>query len=157
MPTRIAGDYMLDRPRLIQTDGQLTAIIHLTTPRAEIGQVMGPAIAEIISTLAAQGVTPAGPCYSYHPKRPSDTFDFEVGFPINRPTTPAGRVKMGRLPAANCVRTTYQGGYDGLAGAWSEFCAWIKTKEIKVQDGLWECYLAGPDTWRTELNRPLAV
>jgi hypothetical protein len=34
---------------------------------------MGPAIAEIMSTIAAQGVTLAGPCFSYHQKRPSDT------------------------------------------------------------------------------------
>ena len=45
---------MLDTPQFIQTDVQLTAVIHLTVPRAEISVVMGPAITEITSTIAAQ-------------------------------------------------------------------------------------------------------
>jgi len=69
MPTLIFGDYMLDRPQFIQTNEQLTAVIHLTFPRAEISNVMGPAIAEIISAIAAQGVALAGPCFSYHQKK----------------------------------------------------------------------------------------
>jgi effector-binding domain-containing protein len=124
---------------------------------------MSPAITEIISTIAAQGGAFAGPCFSYHQKRPSDIFDFDVGFPISRPITPAGRVKMSKLPAAKIVRTTYQGGYDGLGAAWAEFCAWIETEGLNVQDSLWECYLSGPESspdsqkWRTELNRSLTI
>lgn len=154
---------MLETPKIMQTDEQLTAVIHLTIPRAEISEVMGPAIAEIMSTIAAQGVTLADPCFSYHQQRPSDRFDFEVGFPVSRPITPAGRVKMSKLPAAKVVRTIYQGGYEGLGAAWGEFCAWIEAEGLNAQDSLWECYLSGPelnpdpDTWRTELNRPLTV
>ncbi|MFZ2853487.1 MAG: GyrI-like domain-containing protein [Rhodocyclaceae bacterium] len=152
---------MLAMPQIVQTDEQLTAVIHLTVPRAEIGQVMGPAIAEIIAALAAQGIAPAGPCYSRHWKRPTDTFDFEVGFPISHPIAPAGRVKTSRLPAAKVARTTYRGRYDGLGAAWGEFCAWVENEGLAAQNGLWESYLSGPesspdpDQWRTELNRPL--
>ena len=96
---------MLDTPQFIQTDEQLTAVIYLTVPRAEISNVMGPAIAEIMSTIAAQEVAIVGPCFSYHQKRPSDMFDFEVGFPVSRPIIPAGRVKMSKLPATKIVRT----------------------------------------------------
>jgi effector-binding domain-containing protein len=91
------------------------------------------------------------------------TFDFEVSFPVSRPITPAGRVKMSKLPAAKIVRTTYRGGYEGLGAAWAEFCQWIEAEGLNVQDSLWECYLSGPesspdpDKWRTELNRPLTL
>jgi effector-binding domain-containing protein len=150
---------MLDNPELIQTDEQLTAVIHLTIPRAKISNVMGPAIAEVMSTMAA----PKGPCFSYHLKRPSDIFDFEVGFPVNKPITPTGRVKVSKLPAAKIVRTTYRGGYEGLGAAWGEFCAWIETNGLSAQDSLWECYTSGPESspdpakWSTELNRPLTI
>lgn len=153
---------MLDTPQIVQTEERPTAVIHLTVPRAEIVQVMGPAIAEILSALAAQGAAPAGPCFSFHWKRPDDIFDFEVGFPVDAPVAPAGRVKMSTLPAARVVRTIYRGGYDGLGAAWGEFLAWIEAAGLGVQDCLWECYLsgpesgAGPETWQTELNRPLA-
>jgi effector-binding domain-containing protein len=152
---------MIDTPQLIQTNEQLTAVIHLTVPRAEISNVMGLAIAEIMSTIAAQGVTITGPCFSYHQKRPTDVFDFEVGFPVSQPITAAGRVKMSKLPAVKVVRTNYQGGYEGLGAAWGEFCQLIEAEGLNVQESLWECYLTDPesnpdpDTWRTELNRPL--
>jgi effector-binding domain-containing protein len=152
---------MLDTPQFIQTDEQLTAVILLTVPRAEISHVMGPAIAEVMAAIAAQGADLVGPCFTYHMKRPSDQFDFEVGFPVNKPLMPAGRVKTGKIPAAKIVRTTYRGGYEGLSAAWGEFCNWIETKGLNPQDSLWECYLSGPEsnpdpaTWRTELNRPL--
>lgn len=96
---------MLDTPQITQTDHQLTAVIHLTVPRIEISHVMGPAIAEVVAAIAAQGIAPAGPCFSFHLKKPSDTFDFEIGFPVSRPITPVGRVKMSKLPAAKVVRT----------------------------------------------------
>ncbi|NOT10911.1 MAG: AraC family transcriptional regulator [Methylococcaceae bacterium] len=146
---------MLDAPQVILTDELLTVVIHLTIPRAEISHVMGPAIAEVMSTITAQGVDIVGPCFSFHPQRPTETFDFEVGFPVNIPITPAGRVKMSKLPAAKIVRTIYRGGYEGLGVAWGEFYTW---KGFSVQDSLWECYLSGPesspdpDKWCTELN-----
>ena len=153
---------MLETPHIIQTDEQLTAVIHLTVARTEISTVMGPAIAEIIAALTAQGSAPAGACFSYHWKRPRDMFDFEVGFPLHQPINPVGRVKMSQLPAAKVVRTLYRGGYEGLGAAWGEFCAWIEDKGLSAQESLWESYTGGPassadpDQWCTELNRPLA-
>ena len=152
---------MLDAPQIVQTNEQLTAVIHLTVPLAEISKVMGPAISEVLSVIARQGVTPNGPCFSYNPKRPTDTFDFEVGFPVSAPFLPSGRVQLSKLPAAKVVRTVYRGGYKGLGAAWAEFCAWMETARLSPQEGLWESYTSGPESspdpsqWCTELNRPL--
>jgi effector-binding domain-containing protein len=151
---------MLDIPRVIHTDEQLTAVIHLTVSRDDIREVMGPAIAEVVSTLAAQGISPAGPCFSYHLRRPSDTFDFEVGF--GKPIVPTGRVEMSTLPAARIVRTIHRGDYEGLGVAWGEFLAWVAAEGLATRGTLWECYTTGPesspdpDKWCTELNLPLA-
>ena len=152
---------MLDEPRLIQTDAQLAAIIRLTIPRSEIRNVMGPAIAEVMATVAAQGIAPAGPVFSHHLRMHPDTFDFEVGVPVGRAVATAGRVKASQLPAATVARTVHHGPYEGLGSAWGEFDAWIAAAGYKPAPDLWECYVAGPEsspdpaTWRTELNRPL--
>ena len=59
------------------------------------------------------------------------------------------------------ARTVYQGGYEGLGGAWGELMRWIEAQGHTAATDLWECYLAGPESgpdpsaWRTELNRPL--
>jgi effector-binding domain-containing protein len=156
------GGNMLDNPNIIQTEEQLTAVIHLTIPRAEIQNVMGAAIAEVMSSIAAQGIAPIGPCFSYHLKIPSDIFDFEVGFPVNTSIRPIGRVKASKLPAAKIACTIYHGGYEGLGAAWGEFCAWIETEGLSAQDCLWESYTSGPESspdtakWTTTLNRPLS-
>jgi effector-binding domain-containing protein len=154
---------MLDKPQIVRTQAQPTAVIRLTIPHAEIQTVMGPAIAEVMAAVAAQGLSPAGPVFSHHLRMAPDTFDFEVGVPVKAPVSATGRVKASQLPAATVARTVYHGPYEGLGSAWGEFGEWIATEGYKPATNLWECYTAGPEsspdpvTWRTELNRPLTA
>lgn len=152
---------MLETPQIVQTAAQLTAFIHLRIPRNEIQNVMGPGIGELMSTIANQGVAPAGPWFSHHLKMDPEVFDFEISVPVSKPVTAAGRVQPGQLPARKVARTVYQGPYEGLGEAWGEFVDWIEANGHKPALDLWECYVAGPESgsdpskWRTELNRPL--
>jgi effector-binding domain-containing protein len=152
---------MLDTPQITKTAAQLTAVIHLTIPREEIRNVMGPGIGELMAALAAQGIAPAGPWFTHHLRMDPDLFDFEIGVPVTAPVAPAGRVKLGQLPATRVARTVYQGAYEGLGAAWGEFDAWFAATGHTLGTDLWEYYVVGPEsnpdpvTWRTELNRPL--
>ena len=153
---------MLDTPKVTKADAQETAVIRLTIPRAEIRNVMGPGIGELMATVAAQGIATAGPWFTHHLRMDPQIFDFEIGVPVTAPVAPAGRVKAGHLPATKLARTVYRGPYEGLGAAWGEFDAWIAGQGHKPQGDLWECYVAGPESssdpgsWKTELNRPLA-
>lgn len=154
---------MIDTPRIEQTPAQQVARIHLTLPRSEIQHVMGPGLQELMATLAAQGITPAGPWFTHHRRMDPDTFDFEICVPVPQPVAPAGRVRPGERPAANRVaRTVYRGPYEGLGAAWGELMGWIAASGHSPREDLWECYATGPESspdptqWRTELNRPLA-
>jgi effector-binding domain-containing protein len=153
---------MLDSPQVTKTDAQETAVIRLTIPRAEIRNVMGPGIGELMATVAAQGIATAGPWFTHHLRMDPEVFDFEIGVPVTASVAPAGRVKAGRLPAAKVARTVYHGPYEGLGAAWGELDAWIAGEGHKVKGDLWEIYVAGPESspdpasFRTELNRPLA-
>jgi effector-binding domain-containing protein len=152
---------MIDTPENTETAAQLTAVIHLTIPRGEIQNVMGPAIGEVMATVAAQGITPAGPWFTHHLRMDPANFDFEVGVPVAAPVVAAGRVKPGAWPAAKVARTVYHGPYEDLGAAWGEFDAWIAANGHAPAGDLWECYVAGPESssdptnWRTELYRPL--
>jgi effector-binding domain-containing protein len=152
---------MIDTPQITQSTTQLTAVIHLTVPRSEIQNVMGPGIGEVMAAVTAQGIAPAGPWFAHHFKMDPDTFDFEVGVPVNSPVVAVGRVKPGQLPAAKVARTVYHGPYEGLGAAWGKFEAWIATNGHTAAPDLWEVYLTDPSadpdpaTWRTEFNRPL--
>jgi effector-binding domain-containing protein len=153
---------MIDTPRIVKTAAQATAVVHVTCPKSEIRNVMGPGLRELMGALAAQGITPTGRWFTHHLKNPSETFDFEIGVPVSKPVTPVGRVTNGQLPATTVARTIYHGGYEGLPTAWGELDAWVAAQGRKAAPYLWETYVTDPSkggdpaTWETELTRPLA-
>ncbi len=152
---------MLDTPQIVETKAQDAAVIHLTIPRSEMMKAFGPAVGELMTALAAQGIEPVGAVFAHHLTMSPDTFDFELGVKVSAPAKAAGRVKPGQLPAAKVARTVYTGPYEGLPSAWGEFDTWMKANGHKQAGNLWELYSVGPQstpdpaTWRTELNRPL--
>ena len=153
---------MIDTPEITDTQTKQTAIIRFTIPRAEIQNVMGPGMRELLATVAAQGIGPSGPAFCHHLRMDPGIFDFEVGVPVASPVSPVGRVEAGELPAATVVRAVYRGGYEGLGPAWGELDRWIAAHGHAPAQDLWESYAAGPESnddpanWRTELVRPLA-
>lgn len=152
---------MIETPQIVNTADQLTAYIHLTIPRNEIQNVMGPGIGEIMATLEKQGVVATGPWFSHHLKIDPGIFDFEICFPVKELFTPEGRVTNGHLPSVKAARTIYHGPYEGLGEAWSEFDTWIVSQGLTPAESLLETYLTDPfsnpdpSTYRTELTRPL--
>jgi effector-binding domain-containing protein len=137
---------MLATPEIVQTTIQSAAVIHLTVPRNEMMKVFGPAVGELMSALAAQGVEPIGAVFAHHMKMSPDIFDFELGVKVSTPVNPTGRVKPGELPAAKVARTVYSGPYEGLPAAWGEFNKWIKANGHEQADTLWELYSVGPQS-----------
>jgi effector-binding domain-containing protein len=152
---------MIDTPEVVQTTAQQAAVIRLTIPRSEMRNAFGPAIQELMSTLAGQGVKPVGAVFAHHLRMPPDMWDFELGVEVASPVKASGRVKPGQLPAAKVARTVYHGPYDGLPDAWGDFVTWMTANGHEQAEDLWEVYLVGPQSspdpahWRTELNRPL--
>jgi effector-binding domain-containing protein len=152
---------MIDTPQITQTAGLHTAFVHLTVPREEIRNVMGPGLGEVRAAVAAQGIAATGPWFTHHLRMEPGIFDFEICVPVAEPIDPVGRVKAGQWPVTTVARTIFHGDYAGLGAAWSEFNAWIAAKGYTPRPDQWECYLAGPESgtdplgWRTELYRPL--
>ena len=153
---------MIDAPQIVQSAPQRTASIHVTVPSSQIRDVFSPACQELGAALAAQGIAPAGKLFSYHLQMPGQTFDLEIGLPVDKAVAPAGRVKASELPSMKVARTVYHGNMEGLGAAWGELGAWVKANGHRTQPFLWEFYLVGadantdPSKWQTELNWPLA-
>ncbi len=152
---------MLSTPQIVETQAEAAAVIHLTIPRAEMMNQFGPAVGELLTTLAAQGVEPVGAVFAHHLNMTPESFDFELGIKVSGPIAASGRVKPGRLPAVKAARAVYSGPYEGLPGAWDEFVGWMKAEGHAPAGDLWELYSVGPQStpdpaqWRTELTRPL--
>jgi hypothetical protein len=67
-----------------------------------------------------------------------------------------------RVPRANATgHAVYHGGYEGLPEAWNSFRNWLKSNDLKQDEGLWGLYAVGPQSmsleseYQTQLNRPL--
>ena len=152
---------MLDNPQIIQAAETDIAIIHLTIPRSQMREVMGPGISELMAVVKTQGIGPTGAWFTHHLRFEPGTFDFEICVPVNAPVVATGRVRPGIWRAMKLARATLQGGYENLAAAWPELDAWIKAGGHTPAVDLYECYVAGPESspdpknWRTELSRPL--
>jgi effector-binding domain-containing protein len=152
---------MLEKPHFTITAVQQLAVLPLTVPRAEIRQVMGPGLRELLTAVAAQGSAPAGPWFTHHLRLDPDVFDFEIGVAVTAPVAAAGRMRPGQWPAQQVARAVYRGPYEGLGAAWGEFVAWLAAQGHTPAADLWERYLTGPESspepaeWRTELTRPL--
>lgn len=149
---------MITKPEILNTSEVPSAAIHLTIPGRDMPKYMDPAIQDIIKALADQGMQPSGPMFSYHYRRPSDTFDFEIGFEVAKAIKPAGRVMNSKLPAVKVARAVYEGPYEGLALAWGELQTWVREKKLAETGRFWERYLTNPaevtdpKKYRTELN-----
>lgn len=152
------NNYMNTTPEIISTKEQRTAVIHLVIPGRDMPKYMDPAIQEILKVLKDQKLEPEGPMFSYHHRRPSDTFDFELGFPVNGSFKPVGRVLHGTLPGEKVVRSVYQGPYEQMGEAWTELQTWVRERKFAETGRFWESYLNNPEEvndpkeYRTELN-----
>lgn len=153
---------MIHTPEITTTEAQIAAVIHLEIPREQVQAKMGPAIEELRATIEAQGRSQVGPVFTHHLTTSPDRFDFEVGIPVDRPISKAGRVTPGELPAGKVARTVYRGPYEALFEAWSAFSEWFRDQGLTGTGTLWERYVQGPETdpdpstFETELNLPLA-
>lgn len=147
---------MLETPRILEAEAQLTAVVRFTIPRAEIVEAMGSGRMELMDVLVAQGIEPEGPWFSRHFRMDPAIFDFEVGLPVGQSVTPAGRVEPGSLPAGRVAVTVYHGPYEGLGSAWADFVQWMEDNDLKPSEGLWEHYATAEDgTPATVLCRPI--
>lgn len=147
---------MLETPRIVEADEQITAVVPFRVPRSEIAEAMGAGRMQLIEVLARQGIEPTGPWFSRHHRMDPDWFDFEVGLPVARAVVPEGSVVPSTLPAGRLALTVYHGGYEGLGTAWSDFMLWLEEGGYRPAEQLWEHYAASDDgTPATVLCRPV--
>jgi effector-binding domain-containing protein len=152
---------LIETPTRAEFAARTVARIHVVTPRAEIQSAMHGAIHEIVAALKTQGIAPSGAWFAHHHRRPTETFDFDVCFPVSTPISPAGRVESADIPKTDVVRAVYRGPYERLPQAWPEFVHWITENGYKTRPDAFEVYTIGPQQdadpqhWQTEMNWPL--
>lgn len=159
MTTTAGGD---PRPELVEVPPTVTAVVRGTVAMDEITDFFDRSFSVLGQTLAAQGVTPAGPAFALYRGLPAETIDLEVGFPTDRAVEVDGSVEAGELPGGRVARLVHAGSFDGLSAAWQQLGGWVAEQGVKPAEVYWEVYLTEPNPQmdpadlRTELNWPIS-
>lgn len=120
-----------------------------------------------LGAAARQGViAPIGPAIAVYSGDPSQTFDLEIGFPVD---AVSAAIELGdhlavplTIEAGSAFVSSHIGGYDGLAGAWGELAHAALAAGAEPTGRTIEAYVtepspdADPSTLRTDLILPVA-
>ncbi|HRK04740.1 MAG TPA: GyrI-like domain-containing protein [Chlorobiota bacterium] len=153
------GWRMLSEPNVVDLPEVSTATIHLTIPLTEMHVHMDAAIQEILQVVMGQNAQVLGPLMAYHHRMPTDSFDFEIGFPIGAPITEQGRVKNSIVPASKAMTASLTGPYEQLPDAWRQFMARVDDSGHSKRGTFCETYSRGPEstTYPEEFRTDLTV
>lgn len=155
---------MNNKYELVDLPSIKAAALHLTIPRSDVSEEMGPAVNAVLGAITSSGLSPIGPMFAYHLSVSDTHFDFEVGFPISGDLAPIGKVRTIELPAVSAFKTTHIGPYMGLYEAWTAFGAEYKARypQQTRKQQFREIYRVGPETtldetkWETDLFIPIS-
>ena len=152
----------ISTPELASFTAPQIARLHVVALREQMQTAMHTALQEMEHVLQQQHVRPVGPWFAHHHRRPAETFDFDLCFPISGAIEPSGRVDNATIPPTQVLRSVYTGPYEGLPQAWPEFMSWIESHGYRTREDIFEVYAVGPrqerdpSQWQTVMNYPLA-
>lgn len=153
---------MIDTPTLAEAQPRPTAVIRgASIPMAELGTFFDAGFRELPEAIDRQGAVITSAAFALYLSMPTDVVDVEIGFAVDRPIEPTGRVVPGMLPGGRLATAVYAGGYDGLGAAWGEFRTWLDEHELATDAVFWEIYVVEPTPTmdpadlRTELVVPV--
>jgi effector-binding domain-containing protein len=138
---------------------QPTAAVWASLPADQIGQWLPGVYQEVMTYLAAEGITPAGPPFA-RLTFTGGTVDVEAGFPVPVPVSGRGRVVPSTLPGGSVAATTYYGPYEELGIAHDAITDWLKEHGYEADGSPWEVYYTDPQAepdparWRTDVVAP---
>ena len=115
--------------------------------------------------LQAQGIKPAGPCFTLDHNeeyRPQDV-DLEVCEPVDAPLDASGPIRIYDLPPVpQMASMIHHGPYEGLSAAYQAFMAWIQANGYRIAGPNREIYLRSlvdhgvtPEDLVTEMQFPV--
>jgi effector-binding domain-containing protein len=138
-------------------------------PMGRMAEIFDSTFTALFPALGDQGIQPVGPAFALHTRMPTDTVDFEVGIPVDRPLQRATNSDAGvtlspsRLPGGRIAIVSHLGSYDGLGEAWGRFMQAVADSGNQPALPFWEIYVsepspeADPSRLRTDLVTLLAV
>lgn len=147
---------MTQTPETVDHVQTPTAAVRGTVTMAEIRDFYDGTFGRVAAALERQEVTPTA-AFGLYLSPPSETFELEVGFVVDRTIEADGDVLPSELPAGRAARLIHLGAYDGLGGSWDRLMTWVAEQGLAPAGPMWEVYVteptpdADPSSMRTDL------
>lgn len=147
---------MTQAPEIVDHAQTPTATVRGTVTMAEIRDFYDGAFGRVAAALERQEVTPTA-AFGLYLSPPTETFELEVGFVVDRTIEADGDVLPSALPGGRAARLIHLGAYDGLGGSWERLMAWVAGQGLAPAGPMWEVYVteptpeADPESMRTDL------
>lgn len=131
------------------------------TSMAEVGDVVGPLFARLLSTAANLGMDVDQPSLAWY-SGDETAVQLGVGMPADAfPAQAPDDLQPNTLVAAErAVVTRYTGTLDGIGPAWQSLYRHLSEHGLEPAGPAREVYLAGsidqPDSWVIDLQQPVA-
>src|SRR6478736_6531333 len=99
---------------LVHLAAQPAAVVRAHVGHDAIGDFLGQAFGEVMSSVGEQGLRPAGPPFGRYRPAEDGGWDVEAVFLDAAAPTETGRVQPATLPAGSAAHTTHVGDYGSL-------------------------------------------
>jgi effector-binding domain-containing protein len=129
---------------ITQRPAQTALVVHGNVTVAGIPAFVAGAFGAVVSVVAEQGLSFAGPPFGRYARRPDGSFDVEAGFPVDGDPRPEDHVLVSSLPAGTVARALHAGPYDTLGLAYEAVEKWLAEHDYVPVGAPWESYLDEP-------------
>ncbi len=134
--------------------------IRETATVAELPELMGRCYGEIAAFLEAKGSAVAGPPFALYYSMDTESFDVEIGFPVESAGDGNKRIRFGTLPAGTAAVEIHRGPYNTLENTYVSMMKEIESMGRQMDTFMYEFYLNDPDVVapeeiETEIYLPL--
>jgi hypothetical protein len=125
---------------IVTTDRQLTAVVAMASPFAEIPSSQRTARATLAAALPSLDVGTHGrTCTRWTPPA-NGVLPLEMGLIVTKAFAAQGEVVCSELPAGRAVHYAMEGGFEKLPGAWDTLFKWLSEQKLTAAGVNWEIY-----------------
>lgn len=147
-----------------------TVAARTTSPRDRLGDLFGEYLPEVAERIADLGREPAGPAYGRYHDADRDSWDVEIGIPVDAPPAnlrsldeaERGELAAAELPGGEAAMTLHEGAYDTIGQAYERLERFIAAQGRSMAGAPWESYVVemseveDPSELRTEVYWPIS-
>ncbi|MHA2393748.1 MAG: hydrolase [Promethearchaeota archaeon] len=127
-----------------EIEEKLALMIRKNTPVEKMPIVLGECYAEIIQYVNEIGAKEPIESFVIYYNMDMSSLEIDVGFTVSEKLPGRDHIRLSSIPAGKYAVALHEGPYDTLSDTYNELTAFVKEKEFKVDNWVYEVYLNNP-------------